>query len=504
MLNREQVVAEIAQEVVARLKAQLVAAPEVNSGAALMRGAPAPRTPGPDTRVPAAPRASAPRVGDGVFATVDEAVQAAGRAQVRVADLSLEERGRLVGIIRRVCDERARELAERELEETGIGRLDHKIAKLQAVKHVLGVEALRSDARSDASGLCVIERAPWGVVGMVLPATHSAPTMASNAINVLAAGNTAIFSPHPAAAAVAAYALPIFNREIERAFGIKDALTMVAEPTIKSAEEVFHHPGVALLCVTGGPLVVKAAMKAGKRVIAAGPGNPPVVVDETADLDAAARAIIEGAAFDNNLLCIGEKEVFVVASVMKPFMAAMRKAGAHELDGRAIERLTAAAFTFDEKGKGCGRAHLKKELLGKDVGVLAAAAGVRVPSDAPLLFGETTEDHAFVQEEQMMPFLPIVSAPDFPAAVRAAQNAEHGYRHTALIHSRNVENVTTMARAMNTTLFVHNAPCTAALGLGGAGYLSFSIATPTGEGVTTPLTFTRERQIAIGHALRII
>ncbi len=483
MLNREQVVAEIAQEVVARLRAQLDQAP-----------------------VSAAPRESPTRVGNGVFATVDEAVKAAGRAQVRVAALSLEERGRLVGIIRRVCGERARELAERELNETGIGRLDHKIAKLEAVKHVLGVEALRSDARSDASGLCVIERAPWGVVGMVLPATHSAPTMASNAINVLAAGNTAIFSPHPAAAQVAAYALQLFNREIESAFGIEDVVTMVAAPTIKSAEEVFHHPGVALLCVTGGPVVVKAAMRAGKRVIAAGPGNPPVVVDETADLDAAARAIIEGAAFDNNLLCIGEKEVFVVASVMKPFVAAMRKAGAFELDERAIERLTDAAFTFDEKvkGKGCGRAHLKKELIGKDVSVLAAAAGVRVPNDTQLLFGETKAEHAFVQEEQMMPFLPIVSVADFKAAVAAAQEAEHGYRHTAIIHSQSVANVTAMARAMNTTLFVHNAPCTAALGLGGAGYLSFSIATPTGEGVTTPLTFTRERQIAIGGALRII
>jgi aldehyde dehydrogenase len=189
---------------------------------------------------------------------------------------------------------------------------------------------------------------------------------------------------------------------------------------------------------------------------------------------------------------------------MKPFMAAMRKAGAHELDERAIERLTQAAFTFEGKGKGCGRAHLKKDLIGKDVSVLAAAAGVRVPADTQLLFGETKADHAFVQEEQMMPFLPIVSVPDFAAAVAAAQEAEHGYRHTAIIHSQSVTNVTTMARAMNTTLFVQNAPCTAALGLGGAGYLSFSIATPTGEGVTTPLTFTRERQIAIGGALRII
>jgi aldehyde dehydrogenase len=484
MLNREEVIADIAKAVIERLRVV------------------------PQDTAPPAPQpvAAPPRIstGDGVFETVDQAVAAATEAQKRVAAMSLEDRGRMIAIIRQVCEQRSHQLARMELDETGLGRLDHKIEKLKAVKYVLGVEAMQSGARSDASGLCVIEHAPFGVIGMVLPATHSAPTMASNAINVLAGGNTAIFSPHPAGAGVAAYALQVFNHEIKQALGIENVITTVRQPSIRSAEEIFRHPGVNLLCVTGGPAVVKAAAKSGKRVIAAGPGNPPVVVDETADLDRAARDIIEGAAFDNNLLCIGEKEVFVVAKVADAFMAAMRRAGAFELDAAAIERLTAAAFRFEGEGVGCGRAHLTKELVGKDVSVLAAAAGVKVPEATPLLFGETKADHAFVQEEQMMPFLPIVRVPDVDAAIAAALQAEHGYRHTAIIHSRNIDNVTKMARTMNTTLFVQNAPCGAALGLGGPGYLSFSIATPTGEGITTPLTFTRERQIVIGGGLRIV
>lgn len=448
--------------------------------------------------------ASETGVGDGIFASVDEAVQAALGAQKQIAAASLEERGRVVGIIRRLCVENASEWARIELQETGLGRLDHKIEKLKAIPRVLGVEAMRTEARSDASGLCVIERAPWGVIGMVLPVTHSIPTMASNAINVLSAGNTAVFSPHPSGAKCAATALRVMNRTIERETGIRNAITATAEPTLRAAEQLFQHVGVSLLCVTGGPAVVRAAMKHGKRVIAAGPGNPPVVVDETADLDAAARAIIEGASFDNNLLCIGEKEVFVVASVADAFLDAMRRAGAAPIDAAAIERLTDAAFRFEAGKTGHGSAHLKRELIGKDATVLASAAGIRVPEGTPLLFGETAEDHVFVQEEQMMPFLPVVRVPDADAGIGAALKAEHGYRHTALIHSRNIETVTRMARAMNTTLFVQNAPCSAALGLGGAGYLSFSIATPTGEGVTTPLTFTRERQIAVGGAMRIL
>jgi aldehyde dehydrogenase len=498
MSAQDEVVRTIVAEVLERLRPQLAG----------VSAAPPPSTPSVGAGLrPARTGVSTarPRVGDGVFATVDEAVQAAAIAQTRLAALSLAERGRIVDIVRRVCDERAEELGAMELAETGIGRLDHKIEKLRVVQNVLGVEALATHARSDASGLTVIEHAPWGVIGMVLPATHSVPTMAGNAVNVLAAGNTAVFCPHPAAARVAAYALGIMNREIERATGIANVMTTVAEPSIEATEQVFHHAGVALLCVTGGPVVVRAAMKAGKRVIAAGPGNPPVVVDESADLDRAAAAVIEGAAYDNNLLCIGEKEVFVVAAVADAFLAALGRAGAHALDGRQIERLTQAAFTFEEgKGKGCGRAHVKKDLIGRDPAVLARAAGASVPAGVPLLFGETPEEHPFVREEQMMPFLPVVRVPDFDHAVAAAQRAEAGYRHTAVIHSRDVDHVTHMARVMDTTLFVQNGPSTAALGVKGAGYLSYSIATPTGEGITTPMTFTRERQIAVaGGALRI-
>jgi aldehyde dehydrogenase len=507
MTSQEQVIAEIAREVVARLRAQMQQpaakpqpAPVAASTSTVQRGA---------RFIDVVPTArpslgNKSLLGHGVFATVDEAASAAQVAQRRVQEMSLEERGRMISIVRRICIDQCNELGKMELDETKVGRLDHKIQKLKNMRYVLGVEAMRSDARSDKSGLLVIERAPWGVIGMVLPVTHSVPTMAANAINILAAGNTALFAPHPSGKRVAQYALQLFNREIERECGVANVLTTIAEPSIEAAAEIFQHPKVALLCVTGGPMVVQAASKYGKRVIAAGPGNPPVVVDETADLDAAAKAILEGGGFDNGLLCIGEKEVFVVASVMKPFMDAMRRAGGFELDKAAIERLTKAAFTFDGDGGGCVRAHVRKELVGKDVSVLAAAAGVTAPAGTPMLFGETNEDHPFVVEEQMMPFIPIVAVKDVDAGIAASVKAEHGYRHTAVIHSRNVDNVTRMAKAMNTTIFVSNASSLASLGFGGPGYLSHSIATPTGEGITTPLTFTRERQLTIGNALRII
>lgn len=505
MIDREQLIDSIASEVVQKLQA---------AGAPAATAAARARPNGHDRafamiHVPAGDRrgrlSPLPGGRDGLYPSVDSAVKAAAAAQAKLAALGMEERRQAVEVVRRMCDEKAEEWGRLELQETKIGRLDHKIEKLRLIKHVLGVEAMESQVRTDATGMALIEAAPWGVIAMALPATHSVPTMAGNAINIMAAGNAAVFMPHPAAKNVNTRALQEFNRGIEKKTGLRDLLCTVEKPGIEAGAELFAHPDVALICVTGGPAVVEAAMKAGKRVIAAGPGNPPVVVDCCADLDKAARDTIQGAAWDNNLLCIGEKEVFVLERVADDFMAAMRRAGAVELDAAQIEKLTNLAFTFErDAGAGCARAHVKREYVGRDASVLAQAIGLRVPPGTELLFGETAEDHPFVQEEQMMPFLPVVRVADFESAVAAALRAEHGYRHTALIHSNNPEHITRMARVMNTTLFVANAPCGAALGRGGPGYLSFSIATPTGEGVTTPLTFTRHRQLAMIGSLRFV
>ena len=285
--------------------------------------------------------------------------------------------------------------------------------------------------------------------------------------------------------------------------GIDNLICVIAEPTIESADEIFNHRGIKLICVTGGPAVARAAMKSAKRAIVAGPGNPPVVVDETADLDRAARSIIQGGAYDNNLLCIAEKEVFVVAEVFDAMMAAMERAGAARLNAREIDALTKVAIAT--VGEGDHKHQVAaKDFIGQDAAVLARAAGKHVSAQTELIFGETDESNPFVPVEQMMPFVPFVRVRNVDEAIAKAKYYEHGFRHTSIIHSNNVRNMTKMGRALDTTLFVKNGPCMASLGLGGEGYLSFSIATPTGEGVTTPLTFTRERRCSLIDDLRIL
>jgi aldehyde dehydrogenase len=439
----------------------------------------------------------------GVFEDVDRAVEAAMRAQREFEARGLEDRRKAVSCIRRICVDRAEALGREEFEETKIGRLKHKIEKLRVIgDKIPGVEFLRTEAFSGENGITLTEYAPFGVIGVVTPVTHSLPTVACNAINMLAAGNSLVCNPHPGGARIACTGVRLFNQAIHDAIGIDNLITVIDTPTLESAQAIFDHHEVRLLCVTGGPAVGRAALRSTKRAIVAGPGNPPVVVDETADLERAARSIIEGGAYDNNLLCIGEKEVFAVSAIFDDLLEAMTRFKAVRLDRAQVEALTKASFvpTGGEKSK----LGINKDLIGQDAAVLAERAGARVPEDTELLFAETDEGHPFVDHEQMMPFVPFVRTPDVDTAIALAKKYEHGFKHTAVIHSRNVETITRMGRELDTSLYIQNGPSMAGLGSGGEGYLSFSIATPTGEGVTTPLTFTRQRRSTSAGSLRVL
>lgn len=440
----------------------------------------------------------------GVFPSANEACEAAQAAFLQLQVKGVAARAKVVEIVKTLTDANAFEWGRIELEETKIGRLDHKIEKLKIIKLVPGVEWLRPDARSGDHGITLEEYTPFGVIGAVTPSTHSIPTLSGNIVNIVAAGNAVVFNAHPAAAKCAALAVREFNRAIQRETGIENLVCIIEQPTFDSFKEMCSHEVVRLLCVTGGPGVVKAAMQTGKRAICAGPGNPPVLVDDTACMKRAARCVISGAAYDNNLLCIGEKEVFVLNNIADKFMAELENHGAVRLNSTQLDWLTREAFTLKEgQGAGCPEPVVNKNLIGKDATVLAKAAGLSVPDKTQLLFAETGKDDIFVKEEQMMPFIPIVRVKSVEEGIQAAKIAEHNYKHTAIIHSHDVEHMTAMARALDTTLFVKNGASMAGLGLGGEGYLSYSIATPTGEGVTNPKTFCRVRRCVMVDNLRI-
>ena len=439
---------------------------------------------------------------DGVFDRMEDAIAASRRAFQEFNKFSVRDRERLIGILRRVTLDHAEDFSRMTFEETGMGNVRDKILKHRnCAKNSPGTENLVSRSWSGEKGVTIEEFAPFGIIGAITPSTHPVPTMVNNAIIMLAGGNTVIFNPHPGAKKISAYALQTYHKAVVAGGFPENLITCVSNPTIESANIMFNHPDVPLLSITGGPGVVKAAMATNKKVVAAGPGNPPVLVDETANIEKAAEDIIKGGSFDNNLLCIAEKEVFVVESVFDRFMIAMEKAGAVQIDEVHMNLIIEKAFIPDEKG---GHV-LNREMVGRSTSYLADLVKLNIPEGTRILFGETTKDSLLVMEEQMMPLLPIVRVKDFNEALKSCYEAERGYRHTAIIHSKDMERITTFAKIMNTTIVVSNGYSTQGDGPDdGEAYMAFTIATPTGEGVTSPVNFCTVRRLSIAGSLRFV
>ncbi|WP_284707899.1 aldehyde dehydrogenase family protein [Sporomusa sphaeroides] len=450
--------------------------------------------------------------GAGIFQTVDEAVASARAAQKQLKKLSIEKREELIQAMRQAACDNAELLAEMGVSESGMGRVSDKVIKNRlAATKTPGTEDLKSEAWSGDRGLTLIEMGPYGVIGSITPTTNPSETVICNGIGMIAAGNAVVFSPHPTAKNTSLITIKFLNEAIIKAGGPPNLLTAVAEPSLAATNAMMQHPDINMLVATGGPAVVKAVMSCGKKAIGAGAGNPPAVVDETADIEKAAKDIIDGCSFDNNLPCIAEKEVIVVGSVADKLMAYMQRYGAYLISGPDVDRLANVILT--EKAElaaaGCTEKPKKsyavnKNYVGKDARYILSQIGIQVPDSIRAVICETPAEHPFVVEELMMPVLPVVQVKDIDAAIELAVKVEHGNRHTAIMHSKNVDNLTKLAKAIETTIFVKNAPSYAGIGVGGEGFTTFTIAGPTGEGLTSPRSFTRQRRCVLVDALSIV
>lgn len=450
----------------------------------------------------------------GVFKDMEAAIAASDRAQKEfVKNFQLKDREKIISAIRKTVLEHKEELARRVYEETKIGRYADKVAKHELVAlKTPGTEDLQTLAHSGDDGLTIIEQAPFGLIGAITPVTNPTETIINNAIGMLAAGNAVVFNVHPSSKQSCAYAVKLLNQAIIAAGGPENLVTMVQEPTMDTLQQLIDSPKVKLLVGTGGVGLVRTLLKSGKKVIGAGAGNPPVIVDDTADIEQAAKLIIEGASFDNNLLCIAEKEVFAFNSIFDELVFQMLNNGAYMLSQQQLTELMSFALeeNHERRSRGCSldtrrKYRVSKQWVGKDAAMFLERLGVQTEQEVKLLICEVDFDHPFVQLEQMMPVLPLVRVNSLDEAIDLAVKAEHGNRHTAVMHSKNVDHLTRFARAIDTTIFVKNASSLAGVGYGGEGHTTMTIAGPTGEGITSARTFTRQRRCVLAEGgFRII
>jgi acyl-CoA reductase-like NAD-dependent aldehyde dehydrogenase len=441
--------------------------------------------------------------GDGVFTTIDEAVRAARAAFVALSGLGLEQRKLIIESMRRMMRKEAENLARMAVEESGLGRYEDKIQKnLLVTNKTPGPEDLAPTAASGDHGLVLIEPAPFGVIGAITPVTNPPSTIICNAIGMVSAGNAVCFNAHPSAKRVSLTTVRLLNQAIVAAGGPPNVLTCIAEPTIASAGELMKHPLVRLLVVTGGPGVVQAAMNSGKRAICAGPGNPPAVVDATADIEKAGRDVVLGHSFDNNVICVDEKEVIAVDSIADALKASMQRAGAALLKPSDLPRLEKVIF---EKNAGPrGHAVVNRKFVGKNASLILQELGIPAGPEVRCVLVEVPNDHPLIWTEQMMPVLPLTRVRTVDEAIDLAVAAEGGCFHTATMHSHDLAALSRMAKLCNCSIFVKNGRAVAGLGADGEGFTSFTIASPTGEGLTSPRSFSRWRRCTLVDHFRIV
>ena len=429
----------------------------------------------------------------GVFATAAEAIAAAKTAQAAFVKLGFAKRREIIEAIKTVSLANAERLADLAVQDTNMGNAAHKVMKNEgAVTLSPGVDDLISEAISGDSGTLLIEYVPFGVINSITPTTNPTSTVINHAIIMLSAGNSVVFSPHPNARDCTEETMHVINEAIVKAGAPPNLLTSVANASLRTAKEIMEHPDIAMLVATGGASVVRAALSSGKKTIAAGPGNPPAIIDETADVQEAAKHVIAGTSFDNNLLCIGEKALFVIESVANETVRELTQNGGHLLNESQREALEAVVT---EKGES------NKAYIGKDATTILNAAGITAPAQTDAIVVEVPADHAFVINEYLMPILPVVRCRDFDEALAGAVRAEGGRGHTAVLHTNNTQRITQFNKAMDCSVVVINAPSYASCGLEGEGFLAMTIAGPTGEGFTRPRTFTRQRRLTIANNL---
>ncbi len=441
----------------------------------------------------------------GIYEDMNEAIKAAEAGYRAVRAMSVEQREKIITEIRKRTREEAPIMAELGVAETGMGRVDHKRAKhLLVADKTPGTEDIVSAAKTGDDGLTLVEMAPFGVVGAITPSTNPSETVICNSIGMIAAGNGVVFNPHPNAIATSNYAVDLVNRACKAAGGPDVLVCSMKKPTMESAAIMQSHPSIRLLVCTGGPGVVRAVLSSGKKAIGAGAGNPPVIVDDTADIAKAGKDILDGCTFDNNLPCIAEKEVFAFRNIADELISVMLRNGAYQINANQAKQLADIVLVNKTDKNGKTKLVVNRDCVGRDADVLLAKIGINVSKDIRCIICETDFDHPFVQEELMMPILPIVRVDNIDEAIELACKAEHGNRHTAHMHSKNIDHLSRFAKAVETTIFVKNAPSYAGIGFGGEGHSTFTIAGPTGEGITSARSFTRQRRCVMADSFRII
>ncbi len=374
---------------------------------------------------------------------------------------------------------RNKTLAELAVETTGLGNVPDKITKnhrktLGLLRDIQGVRTFGVIKDDPETGITEIAR-PKGVVGAIVPSTNPAATPANNIINALKCGNSIVVAPSPKGVASCERLLEFIHSEFAKIGENPDLVQMVPAPGSKDKTQRLMET-CDMIVATGSQNNVHRAQTAGTPAVAVGAGNVTVIVDETADLAAAAEKIRASKTFDNATSCSSENAVVVVDAAREAFIAAMAQAGGAFVDD---ENAVVSALWPD--------GHLNREVIAQDADKMIAALGLkdRVPGGTEYIAVPTSgigPDHP-LSGEKLSRVLALYAARDFEDAVAVTQNiqAHQGAGHSVGLHSSEPHRPMMLAKAIPTSRVIVNQAHTFATGGSFTNGMPFSLSMGCGS-----------------------
>ncbi len=349
-------------------------------------------------------------------------------------------------------------LAKMACEETGMGVVEDKVIKnhyaaeymYNAYKRVKTCGVIEEDK---SYGIKKIAE-PVGLVGAVIPTTNPTSTAIFKSLICLKTRNAILISPHPRAKKCTAEAARIVREAAEKAGAPAGLIDCIESPTIELSNELMK--GADVILATGGPGMVKAAYSSGKPAIGVGPGNTPVIMDSSCDIELAVYSVIHSKTFDNGMICASEQSVTVMADIYDKVRAEFIKRGCHMLNKEELDKMRGIILT--EAGT------VNPKIVGQPAYVIAQLAGFEVPKDTKILIGEVASvdiSEPFAHEK-LSPVLALYKAKDFETALDMSERLieDGGYGHTSslYIHPSQIEKMAQHAARMKTCRILVNTP----------------------------------------------
>jgi acetaldehyde dehydrogenase/alcohol dehydrogenase len=409
------------------------------------------------------------------FQELDALVARVAKAQRKIASYTQEQVDSIFCHAALAASGERIPLARRAVEETGMGLVEDKVIKNHFASEYIynkykDEKTCGVLSEDDEAGVMTVAE-PVGVICAIIPTTNPTSTAIFKALIALKTRNGVIFSPHPRAKRCTCAAAKVVLDAAVAAGAPADILGWIDEPTIELSNALMRHPSVKLILATGGPGMVHAAYSSGTPAIGVGPGNTPVVIDETADLKRAVASILLSKTFDNGVVCASEQAVIAVDAIYDDVRSRFRRHCGYILSAVEADAVRMVLFAYGA---------VNPAVVGQSAAKIAAMAGIEVPANTQVLIGEVSEiseDEPFAHEK-LSPVLALYRTKDFEEAVDKAADlvALQGIGHTSVLYTDQDgqrERINYFSARMKTSRILVNTPSSQ----GGIGDLyNFSLA----------------------------